>query len=65
MKAYIHFNADPSVGCFPYGYNIEIPTFEEEYREEVREKIKALYNDLDGDFGVSYVIFDDENDNDY
>lgn len=62
MKAYVHFNADPSVGCFPYGYDIEIPTFEEECREEIREKIKELYNFLDGEFLVSYVMFDDEND---
>lgn len=63
-KAYVHFNADASVGCLPYGYTIEIPDFEEECREDVRKKIETLYTELDGEFIVSYVVFYDEKESD-
>lgn len=64
MRAYVHFNADPSVGMFPYGYTLEIPTFDEDCREQTREDIKKLYAALDGEFIPSWVAFSDENQND-
>lgn len=64
MKVFIHFQADPSVGCNPYTYVMYIPRVTNqddspEYREEVREKIKTLYNELDCEFTCD-VYFDDE-----
>jgi hypothetical protein len=62
MTVYVHFAADPSVGIFPYGFSLEIPDFEEDYREQVREDIKKFYTELDGEFSASWVGFSDEKD---
>lgn len=59
MTAHVYFPADPSVGIFSYGYEMEIPDFEEEWREDTRKKIKALYDELDGEFSCN-VIFEGE-----
>jgi hypothetical protein len=59
MKVTIYFSADPSVGIFPYSYEMEIPTFDNEYREEIRKQIKDLYTELDGEF-ITKIIFSDE-----
>ncbi len=64
MKVSIHFTADSSVGIFPYTYSMEIPQFEEEYREETRQMIKSLYTELDGDF-TPQIWFEDEGTNDF
>ncbi len=61
-KVYVHFAGDPSVGISSYGYDLNIPPFEPEDREEVRQKIIDLYGWLDGESNPSFVIFtDDEN----
>ena len=60
MKVLIHFSGDPSVGIFSYSFDMTIPEFEPEYREETREMIKKLYTELDGEFYPT-VIFEDEN----
>lgn len=64
MKVFIHFQADVSVGCNPYTYVMYAPRVTNQddspqYREEVRGKIKALYDELDGEFTCD-VYFDDE-----
>jgi len=59
MKVVVYFSGDRSVGLNPYSYNMEVPVFEEEDREETREMIKKLYVELDGEF-IPKVIFEDE-----
>ena len=59
MKVTIYFSGDRSVGINGYYYSMEIPTFEPEYREEIRGMIKALYIELDGEF-TPQVFFEDE-----
>lgn len=60
MKVIICFQGDSSVGIFPYGFDMTIPPFEPEYREDTRELIKKLYIELDGEFKPN-VYFEDEN----
>jgi hypothetical protein len=69
MKVTIYFPNDPSVGIFSTWYGMEIPDFREfgmnekelrEFREEMRDKIKSLYTELDGEF-TCRVWFEDEN----
>ena len=62
MSALVYFSADSSVGIFPYYFTIEVPSFEKENREEVRNTIKKFYTELDGEFIPSYVQFSDEKD---
>ncbi len=59
MKVVIHFEGDSSVGIFPYSFDMTIPEFEPEYKEETRKMIKDLYTELDGEF-VPKVWFEDE-----
>lgn len=58
-KVLIYFAGDSSVGINPYFYTMEIPEFEEEYREEIRKSILELYESLDGEFKPK-VFFDGE-----
>ncbi len=60
MKVTIYFAGDYSVGISSYTFEMTIPEFEPEYREETRELIKALYTELDGEF-YPQVFFEDEN----
>lgn len=59
MKVTIYFSGDWSVGISSYSYEMTIPPFENEYRDETREMIKKLYTELDGEFSP-HVIFEDE-----
>jgi hypothetical protein len=59
MKATIYFAGDYSVGISAYSYQMEIPPFEPEYREETRKMIKDIYTELDGEF-YPQVFFEDE-----
>jgi len=59
MKVAICISGDTSVGIYPYQYDMEIPEFEPEYREETRQMIKTLYTELDGEF-TPYILFEDE-----
>ncbi len=60
-KVTILFHGDPSVGIFPYSYEMTIPrvAIDEPWREEVRREIKNLYSALDQEFWPE-VHFDDE-----
>lgn len=60
-KAFVHYNNDPSVGMFPFGYEIEVNIDKPELEElnEIREKIKELYEFIEGE-KPSYVMFDFE-----
>ncbi len=60
-KAFIHYNNDPSVGMFPYGYEMEvnIENMDIEDLNEVRKKIKELYEFIDGE-SPTWVMFDKE-----
>lgn len=60
-KAFIHFNNDPSVGMFPYGFECEVSldANDKERLEEAREAIKNLYEILEGE-KPSWVMFDVE-----
>ena len=59
MKASIYFVGDTSVGILPYIYEMDVPPFEEEFREDIRMMIEDLYVELDGEFGCQ-VYFSDE-----
>lgn len=59
MKVIIYFPGDWSVGIRAYSFDMNIPTFEPEYREDTRKLIKDLYTLLDGEF-VPQVFFEDE-----
>ncbi len=59
MKATAVFDGDSSVGIFGYSFDMEVPEFDEEFREEVRAKIKETYDWLDGEF-TCQVYFSDE-----
>lgn len=58
IQVRIEFHGDPSVGINSYGYDMNIP-FDKEHREEIRKQIKALYDELDGEF-LCVVYFEDE-----
>jgi hypothetical protein len=63
MNAHIYFPNDPSVGMFPYSYDMTIYRFTEiddssEYREDIRAKIQELYKNMDD--SSCFVSFDDE-----
>jgi hypothetical protein len=58
MKATAYFEGDSSVGIYSYSYTLEIP-FDEDIRDDIRQEIAKLYNDLDGEFSCR-VIFEDE-----
>lgn len=60
MNVTIYFAGDPSVGISSYAYSMEIPNFEEEWREDTRKRIQDLYTELDGEFYPT-VFFGDEN----
>ena len=67
MKAYIHFNNDPSVGMWPHGHEMELPfnAFEDSNdRETCRAIIKDFYTQLDGESNASWVSFSDESQKD-
>lgn len=55
----IYFGGDYSVGISSYSFSMEIPNFEEEWREDTRKRIKELYTELDGEF-TPIIIFGDE-----
>lgn len=60
-KVTIIFHGDPSVGIFPYSFEMTIPRIAiEDDRELSREQIKELYFQLEGEYRPE-VIFDDEN----
>ena len=59
MKAVAYFEGDPTVGIRSYYYELEVPPFEEEYREHTRELVRHLYTQLDEEFGCQ-IIFNDE-----
>lgn len=59
MKATIYFSGDWSVGIGGYSYDMDIPTFQPEDREEIRKLIVDLYTELDGEFRPQ-VFFEDE-----
>lgn len=66
FNAIILFMADASVGMFPYSYKMELDCNlkelfleDSQYREEVRQKIKSLYEELDND-SRCVVWFSDE-----
>ena len=68
MKVTIYFPNDPSVGIFSNYYGMEVPDWrvygmdkedERQFREEMRSKIKSLYEELDGEF-TCRVWFEDE-----
>lgn len=59
VKVYVHFPNDPSVGMNPYGYELEVPFPEPEYREDFRKEIQKLYHYLD-DNSKCHVQFEDE-----
>ncbi len=59
MKALVYFPNDPSVGIWSTYYTLEIPQFDNEFREEYRKKIKDLYEDMDSEF-ICIVYFGDE-----
>lgn len=59
MKVIIFFAGDPSVGMNSYYFEMTIPKFEEEHREETRTMIKELYTELDGEF-TPQIFFGDE-----
>jgi len=58
-KVTIYFAGDYSVGIRAYFYSMEIPEFELENKEEIRQQIKTLYTELDGEFTPA-IFFDDE-----
>lgn len=58
-KAVAMFYGDPSVGISSYSFDLTVPDFEPEYREETRKMIQELYTQLDGEF-VCKVMFEDE-----
>lgn len=59
-KVYIIYFGDSSVGIKYAYHEMTIPEFEESEREEIRQKIKQLYEWLDGEYRVT-VNFGDEN----
>lgn len=59
MKATVIYHGDPTVGIFDGHYDLEIPEFDDLYREEIREKIKELYSYIDEDWPVD-VRFEDD-----
>lgn len=59
-KVTIYFHGDPSVGIFPYSYEMTIPRVVlVEWREDTRKQIAELYLQLDGEQRPD-VFFDDE-----
>jgi hypothetical protein len=67
-KAIIEFHGDPSVGIFPRVYQMELPVdvnsategWDKETKEDVRRKIKELYEYLDNEDKCT-VYFDTDN----
>lgn len=59
MTVTILFPGDPSVGIFAHSYDMTIPEIDDEYREETRQQIKKLYEELDQE-GRCQVIFQGE-----
>lgn len=63
MKATIYFHNDPSVGMFSEYFEMTLPRSDfqdNEDREFCRESIKQLYNELNNDTPVTWVMFEDE-----
>jgi hypothetical protein len=60
MKAFIYFPGDPSVGIFSETFEMQIPEFDTDYREETRRDIQNLYTEISGGEGCR-VSFSDEN----
>jgi len=58
-KAYVHFNNDPSVGMFPYGFELDVNILDVNSIEEIRTKISELYELMEGE-KPTYVRFDVE-----
>lgn len=60
-KAFVHYNNDPSVGMFPFGFELEchIIDRDEQNLNEIREKISELYELIEGE-KPDYVKFDFE-----
>lgn len=66
VTALVYFHNDPSVGIFSTYYTVPLPFPDHKYlddfgREEVRDKLRGLYNELDGEF-MCQVSFNDERD---
>jgi hypothetical protein len=63
-KISIEFPRDPSVGMFAEWYTMEIPNpineeWSKEEKEELRAKIKSMYEGIDND-GTCRVYFENE-----
>lgn len=60
-KVTIYFHADPSVGIFPYSFEMEVPdhSLDDEVRDETLLMIKNLYAELDGEFYPKEVYVND------
>ena len=59
-KIFVHYNNDPSVGMFPYGYELDmhIPEGTEESEiKAIKDKVAELYELIEGE-KPSYVMTD-------
>lgn len=65
-KAFVHYNNDPSVGMFPFGFElgVHITTRDKGELDEIREKIAELYELIEGE-RPDYVKFDFELEQEY
>lgn len=63
-KAFVHYNNDPSVGMFPFGFEItlHITGRDKEELDEIREKIGDLYELIEGE-KPTWIKFDFELEN--
>ena len=60
-KAFVHYNNDPSVGMFAYGYELEVSILTDDPDElkAIKEKIADLYELTEGE-RPTWVMFDVE-----
>lgn len=60
-KAFVHYNNDPNVGMFSFGFEItlHITTRDADELNEIKEKISELYELIEGE-KPDYVKFDFE-----
>jgi hypothetical protein len=62
-KVSILFHGDPSVGIFPYSYEMTIPRVAiEDFRDETINMIQELYFQLDGEQRPEIIIDEDRMD---
>jgi glutathione S-transferase len=59
MKVHIYFPNDPTVGFMPTYYDAEFPDVDADFKEEYREQIKRLYEEMDGEMSCK-VYFEGE-----